>query len=356
MRDGVGRGCDAHRVAGHLHPRLVAAGVGAVDGRDQFGAARAHQAGDAEDLAGAHLQRDVVDPLAPRIGDVPAGHAARLQHHRARLAFGARKARFERASHHQADDAVFVERVRRLGGDVLAVADHGDGVTEALDLVELVRDVDAGHAGALEVFDDGQQHLDLPGAERGGRLVEDQQARFLGQRLGDLEQLLVAVAVVHDGRGHVDIGELEPGQQLGGAAVHGRVVHASARQAHFVAQEDVLGDAQLLHQHQFLVQDDNAGFLAVPGRACAQLAPLPQDLALVAAMGVDPRQHLHQGRFAGAVFAAQSEAFAGPHAQADARERAHAGEFLDDAAHFEQRLLLVHGAPPGYLPAIWSAV
>lgn len=356
MRDRVGRAGDAHRLARHPYLGGAAAGIGAVDRRHEFGAARAHQSGDAEDLAGAHLQGGAVDALALRVGDVPAGHVARFQHDRARLALGARKARFERAADHQADDAVLVKRVGRAGSDVLAIADHRDGVADALDLVELVRDVDAGHAGALEVVDDGQQHLDFLGAERGCRLVENQQPGLFGQRLGDLEQLLVAVAVVHDGGGDVDVGELQARQQFGGAPVHGGVVHAAAGQPQFVAQEDVLGDAQLLHQHQLLVQDDDARAFAVADRARTQFAALPQDPAAVAAVGIDPGQHFHQGRLAGAVLAAKAQAFAGPHPQADARERAHAREFLDDVAHFKQRLLLVHGAPPGYLPAIWSAV
>ena len=53
-------------------------------------------------------------------------------------------------------------------------------------------------------------------------------------------------------------------------------------------------------------------------------------------------QHLHQGRFAGAVLADQSVHFPGGDVEADAVERAHARERLDDPFHLEERGAFAH--------------
>ena len=87
---------------------------------------------------------------------------------------------------------------QRLDG--LAVADDGDVVGDAVDLVELVRDQDRGDALPLELEQQVEQRLAVLFREAGRRLVEDQELDFLAQRLGDLDQLLLADADIGDQR------------------------------------------------------------------------------------------------------------------------------------------------------------
>ena len=61
-------------------------------------------------------------------------------------------------------------------------------------------------------------------------------------------------------------------------------------------------------------------------RAEAALLALVDDLALVGAVRIDPAQHLHQRRFAGAVFAADRVDLAGLHDEVDVAQRLHARE------------------------------
>ena len=77
----------------------------------------------------------------------------------------------------------------------------------------------------------------------------------------------------------------------------------------FVAEEDVLGDRQLRHEREFLVDDDDADVLAVGDAVEAPLLALVEDLAFVGAVGIDAAEHLHQRRFAGAVLAARGRGF-----------------------------------------------
>ena len=88
--------------------------------------------------------------------------------------------------------------VERLDG--LPVADDGDVVGDLVDLVELVRDQDRGDALPLEFEQQVEQRLAVLFGKAGGRLVEDQQLDFLAQRLGDLDQLLLADADIGDER------------------------------------------------------------------------------------------------------------------------------------------------------------
>ena len=72
---------------------------------------------------------------------------------------------------------------------------------------------------------------------------------------------------------------------------------------HLIAEKDVFGDRQQRHQRQFLVDDDDAEMFAVGDAREAALLALEMDLAVIGAVRIDAAQHLHQRRFAGAVFA-----------------------------------------------------
>ncbi|MNT13749.1 hypothetical protein D3C72_1487300 [compost metagenome] len=146
----------------------------------------------------------------------------------------------------------------------------------------------------------------------------------------------MAAAVIHHGLRHVQFGNFQFAQQLVGALVHGRVMHAPAGQGNLAAHEDILGHGQLRHQHQLLVDDDDARVFRVADRLRAQGLAIPQDLAIPGAMRVHAGQHLHQGRLAGAILAAQADALAGPHLQVDAVKRADTAKLFDDAFHFKQ--------------------
>src|SRR5690606_23631674 len=65
---------------------------------------------------------------------------------------------------------------------------------------------------------------------------------------------------------------------------------------------------------------------------------LVDDLAVIAAAGVNPAQHLHQGGFAGAILAHDGVDFAFPHVQVDVRQRLDAWEGLGDAAHLQNSI------------------
>ena len=116
-----------------------------------------------------------------------------------------------------------------------------------------------------------------------GRLVQDQQPHLLGQRLGDLDQLLLADAEIGDQRVRRLL-QAHLRQQLPGAPVDLVAIdHAEPRRR--MRQEDVFRDRHQRDQRQLLVDDDDAERLGAVDVAKAPLLAVEDDGAFVAAWG-----------------------------------------------------------------------
>jgi hypothetical protein len=196
-----------------------------------------------------------------------------------------------------------------------------------------VADDHAGDAFRAQPAQQVQQVRGVLVVERGRGLVEDEQLDVLGQRLGDLHELLLADAdVAH--RGDRLLPQADAGEQPLGLVVGAVPVDQPAGGA-LVAEEDVLRDRELRAQGQLLVDDHDAAVLAVADRRERAHRALERDLAVVAAVRVHPRQHLHQRGLARAVLPADGVDLAAAHGQVDVRERRDAGEGLRDPFHPE---------------------
>ena len=323
--DGVQRAADVHALAGQINLAGILL-VHAEDGPRRLRAARAHQSGDAEDLARAHGKGNVLHLLA----GVQMLHAQKFiaQGHMDLGEF-----LLQLAAHHVADDLVdaYIRHVH--GGDVLAVAHDGGAVADLLDFFKAVGDVYDGHAAFLEHADDAKQRVDLAVGQRRGRLVHDEYARVEGQGLGHFHHLLVGHAQIADEGMGVDL-HAKVVQQLLRLAEHGAPVHLEGVFHDRPAHEDVFRHGQLLGEVQFLIDDGDAQFLRVGGRADVHFLSVDEYLALV--LAVSAGEHLHQRRFARAVLAQQGVHFALAHGQAHMVKRQHAGKPLDDVAHFQK--------------------
>ena len=108
-----------------------------------------------------------------------------------------------------------------------------------------------------------------------------------------------------------------------------------------VAEEDVLGDAQAVHQVELLVDRGDSG---PHGRGrVGQAHRLAGQQHLPGIRLVGAGQHLDQRRLPRAVLAEQAMHLARAYIEIDAVEGAHAGELLDDAPHHQQRLRAAGG-------------
>jgi hypothetical protein len=160
------------------------------------------------------------------------------------------------AAHHQVGHLLARDVGRGRAGDEAAVAHHDHFVGHLLHFVELVRDVDDGHAIGAQLRDQLEQALGLAGRERGGGLVHDQQARAAGDGLGDLDQLLLGDDELAHLGARIDL--QADGRDRGGRiALHRRVVEQPALFL-LVAEEDVLRDGQVFGEVELLVDQHDA--------------------------------------------------------------------------------------------------
>ena len=277
-------------LAGHI------AAIGAAEhAHCEFRAPGPHQPGDADNLALAHMQADALDDLAPgmlRMLDAPVVY---LEQARADVRLAMRIAVGHFAPHHALDDAALADflGVAVDGLDRRAVAQHGDRVGDFRQLVKLVRDHDRGDALRLELQQQVQQRVAVALVEARRRLVEDKQLDLLGERLGDLDELLLAHAKVGDQRLR-RFPQADFLQQR--TRSRKRLVPVEdAEPRRLVAEKHVLGDRQQRHQRQLLVDDDDAEMFAVGNAREAPLGAVVDNFALVGAVRIDAAQHLHQG-------------------------------------------------------------
>ena len=305
------------------------------DRADHLGAAGADETRDPEDLAPVELEADV--PHLP-----PAIEVADLEHHRRIGRLGQLRRRLvDRAADHHADDLLgrCLGRGHRL--DVAPVAHDRDPVGDLLELFEPVRDVDDPVASLPKVAGDPEQLVDLGVGERRGGLVHDQDVRVVGQRLRDLDHLLLG----HGKPGHARA-RIQPDVQLleqrRGLPVE-RLLVEQEPSARLPADEDVLGDRQVAHQVQLLVDDADPEVLGRPGGGDVLFLSADPDHARIAA--VDPGQDLHQGGLARAVLPDETVDLARAQLELRVLERADARKALGDIDHLDQELIHVELLP-----------
>lgn len=98
------------------------------------------------------------------------------------------------AAEHHRDELHAVEVGEVPGVDVPAVAEHGDTVTDPVELVHAVADVEHGDATCAQVLDDPEERLDLARLQRGGGLVHDDDLGVDRDGAGQRDHLLGADA------------------------------------------------------------------------------------------------------------------------------------------------------------------
>ena len=103
-----------------------------------------------------------------------------------------------------------------------------------------------------------------------------------------------------------------------------------------MAQEDILRDAQVGGQVEFLIDRRDAQGLGILGAPDFNRLPIEEDLALV--LGIGAGQDLDQGRLAGPVLAQQGMHLTFPDGEIHPFQRLDTGEGFANALHFQQDL------------------
>ena len=301
-------------------------------------------AGDAEDLALAQLERDVLDAELGALAGTPTRRAARARRRRStRAGFsGSTSVSSSRSSatsanglrllaEHDPDDLARAAprgpaRAARRGRSFPPAAPGAGSrvVAERQRLVELVGDEDHRLALLLQAREDLRELCDALRGEHRRRLVEDQHTGAAPERLDDLDLLLVAEGEVGRASVRVDL-DAEHRGQLCQTGTRSRLVEPHAAR---VAEHQVLEHGQRRDQRGVLVDGADPELERHARRDDLGLAPLDQDAPGVGPL--EPGEDPDQRRLARAVLAQQAVDFAALEREVDVVVREHAWERLRD--------------------------
>ena len=178
-----------------------------------------------------------------------------------------------------------------------------------------------------------KQSLDFGSSERGGWLVHHQDARGVGQRLRDSDDLPPPDRELSHRLIDIDL-DADGFKAGAGRTPHRRPVeHARSRE--LPPEEQVGGDVEARHEVELL--EDGGDARGLRGARVGEAHGRAVDPHFAGVGFDDPGQNVHQRRFASAVLAEKRVNLAAAQIEVHATERLDAAEALDDALHHEQR-------------------
>ena len=325
--DGVGGRVRRERLALQGH----GAGIGlvrAIDQARELGPAGTDEASEAEHLAAPEIEADASDPRKPR-------ETADLQRHGARRrSGGGRRQPLDPAPDDRLDQRAARETCAFEGGHGAAVPERRHAAAQPHHLVQPVRHVEDGDAGAGQVFDDAEELLALAGRQRGGRLVHDDETGLADQGAADVDQPVLGRRQTLDG-GEQRRRDADLGCDRCDLAGDGAPVDHSEPGRLRQPEHDVLHHRHAGHEGELLV-DEVHSELGGPVRGADRDRPAVGDDAAAVGLG-KPREHADQRRLAGPVGPHEPVDLARTQRQRHALEGLYAAVGLGDVLDHKER-------------------
>jgi hypothetical protein len=229
-----------------------------------------------------------------------------------------------------------------MRADSCAVAEHGEPGAEIAHVLHAVRDEYDGRSLLLHPGDQVTQPDDVARQQRGGRLVEQEQARRAADRTGDLELLARRQVQPVDAGARVDLAEAEFAQHGAHLLFRGAAADHAQPAGGFFHQQEVLRHREVLHEGNFLEGGADAELMRGTGIGDDGLVARQQDIAGVRLEKA--AQHLDQRRLSRTVFAQHGMGFATADREAEAVQRLGLAEVLGEIADFQRQSGAVGGS------------
>ena len=233
------------------------------------------------------------------------------------------------------DDLLLRGRRALVDTDVAAEAQDGDPGRGLEDVVQVVRDEDDGEPLLGQTPDELEHLLGLRDAERGRRLVEDDELRVPHHRARDCDRLALSA---REGRDRLtdglDRGDAKALERLRRTLLHRRLLEPEEEVPDLAAQVHVLDDVEVVAEREILVHDLDPELRRVLRPVDRDGLAVEEDLAGVVA--VDAGDALDERRLAGAVVTDERHDLAGAHLEVDVGQRLHRPERLRKVADLEE--------------------
>src|SRR5260370_3250385 len=210
-------------------------------------------------LAGADGKVDLVDRAAPR----PDGELLDLELRSAKRTDLAHRLDLGRttwgcASNHRRDEIPLADVADAAGQDELPVAQHADALTDLVDLLQVVRDIQNSDAAFSQAAHALKQAVHSRLLERRRRLLQNQETRPDRKPARDLDDLPLLAS--HGRRLLVDVAVEAPLEhQAAGLGPHPLPVHDRAPAFHRSVEEYVFGDREGRYDPRPLLAAGNPG-------------------------------------------------------------------------------------------------
>ena len=293
----------------------------------QLALAAARDARDAQDLAAADEEAQILDGAAAHV--VFDAEVADLQQRRLLPHHGA----LDGELHLLPDHHLGERRLRRLhcvdAAHGLALPENGDAVGDRHDFMQFVRDDDDGLAVLLHRAHDGKEFFRLLRRQNRRRLVQNEDVRAAVEDLDDLHRLFFRDGHIVDLLFGIDVKAVFSGDRAD------LFVDAARTVALFLpdAEHDVLRRREDVDELEVLMHHADLIAEGVLRRGDDDLPPVDEDLPFVGV--VDARDHVHERRLAAAVLAEQSEDLSLPEREIDALVRRDRAEIFADVFEFQ---------------------
>ena len=165
-------------------------------------------------------------------------------------------------------------------GDRRPIAQHGNAVADRKDLIEFMRDVDAGDSATPQIAQDIEQDEDFVFGQRGSRLIQNKDVRIFRKRLYDLHELFLAHPKLRDGLAWIDL-DVELSQEQPRLVIDLVPIDQPSWRARLRAEKNIFADCHVINEREFLVDDGDPGVLRICERAKFRKLSVDEKISLV---------------------------------------------------------------------------
>ena len=271
--------------------------------------------------------------------DAVRGQAFHLQRRFREIVVGACIVVRHAAPDHQGDQVIGGGFFDIFGCHILTIPQDSDAVGHNVQFTHTVADVNNADAAGFQLADALEQRFGLFIGQRACRLVHNNNVGGKGNRLNDLDHLLLGDIQLGNRGQRVEI-QTKVHKVFLRFAVHFAVIHKTELVERLASQKHIFSNGQPRYKHQLLMDDADARLAGILYTVDGNFLAINKDLALV--FLVNAAQNFDQGGFTGAILPQKRVDLAAAQIKLYTLQGVYTGKALVDACHLKKQLFVCH--------------